>query len=84
MGLRIAIMAVSLHKLAKSAPLNPGISPPNASILVPGSSLIGAKWSFSMDSRLSMSGIVSSIVRLGRNSALSRMSLRLVPARTTT
>lgn len=37
-----------------------------------------------MDSRLSMSGIVSSIVRLGRNSALSRMSLRLVPARTTT
>mmetsp|Transcript_8616 Transcript_8616/g.18528 ORF Transcript_8616/g.18528 Transcript_8616/m.18528 type:complete len:254 (-) Transcript_8616:254-1015(-) len=86
---RAATIAASLHTLAMSAPANPGVSPasrPAMSAASP-SSLIPFRWIRNTSFLPLRSGRSTVICRSnlpGRVSALSRMSTRFVPARTTT
>lgn len=85
------MIAASLHKLAISAPLKPGVNVANllayVSIEFSGRIFIGFKWTMKIYFLPSMSGRVISMLLSnlpGRIKAASRVSFMLVAASTTT
>ena len=79
------MMAASLIRLDSSAPLNPGVSLASESKVTSGAMGLPAAWTFKIALRPSMSGrsrVTRRSNRPGRKRAGSRMSGRLVAART--
>jgi hypothetical protein len=86
--LLVAIIAASLHRLAISAPLNPGLSSESlfarSSIFLLGLIFRGLRWTLKIYTLAFKSGSVTSTIlskRPGLVNAESKVSLRFVAAR---
>jgi hypothetical protein len=87
----VAIIAASLHKLAMSAPLNPGVNEANLSAILLkgllGFIFKGVRWTMKISSLALSSGrVISTILSNlpGRVNAESKTSFLLVAAKTIT